>query len=210
MSTRVPPPLVELAGSLFSAAAPPLGAEPAEPVRRDLGRGAWVDHAADWLPDSDDLFFGLIRHVPWASHEQVMYDHVVTQPRLSAAADPAMLPGWVGERLGGIGAWLSHHYARELSEPWVNLYRDGADSVAWHGDRIGRDRSDAIVIIVSLGERRTFLLRPAGGGPSHRWMLGRGDLLVMGGTAQRTFQHCVPKRRARTGPRISITWRWSA
>ncbi len=60
--------------------------------------------------------------------------------------------------------------------------------------------------IVSIGERRPFRLRPKGGGPSIGYDLGRGDLLVMGGTCQRTWDHGVPKV-ARAGPRMSLTFR---
>ncbi len=45
------------------------------------------------------------------------------------------------------------------------LYRDGRDSVAWHGDRIGRGSTDdTLVAIVSLGSPRRMLLRPRQGG----------------------------------------------
>jgi hypothetical protein len=45
-----------------------------------------------------------------------------------------------------------------------------------------------------------------GGGPSRAFDLGGGDLLVMGGTCQRTWQHAVPKV-ARAGLRISVQFR---
>jgi alkylated DNA repair dioxygenase AlkB len=101
---------------------------------------------------------------------------------------------------------LGRRYGVPLPSTSANLYRDGNDSVAWHGDRIGRARADAIVAIVSLGATRTMLLRPDGGGPSLSFPLRSGDLLVQGGTCQRTFQHCVPKR-AHAGPRISVMFR---
>jgi alkylated DNA repair dioxygenase AlkB len=107
---------------------------------------------------------------------------------------------------------LSRHYERRdlgpLSTTGLCLYRDGADSVAWHGDTLGRrSRMDTLVAIVSLGERRRFLLRPTSGGPSLRYDLGGGDLLVMGGSCQRTWQHAVPKRAHAGGPRISVQFR---
>ena len=100
----------------------------------------------------------------------------------------------------------------ELGEPFTTAgmccYRDGADSVAWHGDRIGRsDTQDTMVAIVSLGDSRPLLLRPRGGGRSLRFPAGHGDLLVMGGSCQRTWEHCVPKTSSATGPRISIQFR---
>jgi alkylated DNA repair dioxygenase AlkB len=88
-----------------------------------------------------------------------------------------------------------------------NLYRDGRDSVAWHGDHIDRAIAEPIVPLVSLGEPRKLLFRPKGGGPSRAFLLGRGDLLVTGGTTQRTWEHAVPKV-ARAGPRISIAFRY--
>jgi alkylated DNA repair dioxygenase AlkB len=87
-----------------------------------------------------------------------------------------------------------------------NLYRDGRDSVAWHGDHIRREIEDPIVALISLGEPRKFLLRPKGGGGSRAFVLLGGDLLVTGGTTQRTWDHSVPKV-ARAGPRISLAYR---
>ena len=57
-----------------------------------------------------------------------------------------------------------------------------------------------MVAIVSLGARRRLLLRPRGGGKGRRFELGRGDLLVMGGSLQRTWEHSVPKTARPVGP----------
>ena len=51
---------------------------------------------------------------------------------------------------------LDNHYRAELGEPFATaglcLYRDGRDSVAWHGDRIGRSSThDTMVAIIVLG-----------------------------------------------------------
>jgi len=63
------------------------------------------------------------------------------------------------------------------------------------------------VAILSLGAPRAFLLRPRGGGPSRRSEIGHGDLLVMGGSCQRTWEHAVPKTARAVGPRISVQFR---
>jgi alkylated DNA repair dioxygenase AlkB len=88
----------------------------------------------------------------------------------------------------------------------MNLYRGGSDSVAWHRDRIPPEIADPVVALVSLGEPRTFLLRPQGGGNSIAFRLGHGDLLVTGGQTQRRFEHSVPKSKS-SGPRISLAFR---
>jgi len=101
---------------------------------------------------------------------------------------------------------LVARYGRPLPRVSLAAYRDGRDSVAFHGDRLGPAKDDAIVAIVALGTRRRFLLRPAGGGRSRAFDFGGGDLLVMGGTCQRTWEHGIPKS-AHAGLRISIQLR---
>ena len=139
-----------------------------------------------------------------------MYDKVVVVPRLLCFyAEDAPLPDPV---LAAARQALNAHYGPELGEPFrtagLCLYRDGRDSVAWHGDTIGRGRTqDTMVAIVSLGTPRALLLRPRSGGGSVRFEVGHGDLLVMGGSCQRTWEHAVPKTSQAVGPRISVQFR---
>jgi Alkylated DNA repair protein len=179
--------------------------------RRPLSDGAWIEVRAGWLHDPDSLFDELVTVIPWRSERRQMYDRVVDVPRLVSFHDlvnePAPHP-----RLKQIRRRLNDTYGRELGEPFVTAglayYRDGNDSVAWHGDTIGRSRTeDTMVAIVSLGATRVLALRPRGGGQSLRFPLNHGDLLVMGGSCQRTWEHCVPKTTRPTGPRISIQFR---
>ena len=131
-----------------------------------------------------------------------MYDKVVAVPRLLCFyGEDAPLPDPV---LTAAREALNARYGPELGEPFrtagLCLYRDGRDSVAWHGDTIGRGRTeDTMVAILSLGTPRPLLLRPRGGGTSLRFEVGHGDLLVMGGSCQRTWEHAVPKTSSRPG-----------
>jgi len=169
--------------------------------RRFLGRGAWVDVVPGWVTGADTLFDQVYETAPWKAYERPMYDRIVDVPRLEARS-------WRDrpEILGRMSRCLAERYGVELPAVSANLYRDGQDSVAWHGDRIGKRRADAVVAILSLGSTRSLLLRPEGGGESLAFPLRSGDLVVQGGTCQRTFQHCVPKR-ASAGPRISVMFR---
>ncbi|MFJ8810561.1 alpha-ketoglutarate-dependent dioxygenase AlkB [Streptomyces sp. NPDC102490] len=179
--------------------------------RTHLGSGAWIDLLPGWLSGADALFERLAAEVPWRAERREMYERVVDVPRLLAfygAADPLPDPLLAEARDA-----LSAHYAEELGEPFSTAglchYRDGRDSVAWHGDRIGRGaRQDTMVAILSVGAPRDLLLRPArGGGQTVRRPLGHGDLVVMGGSCQRTWEHCVPKTTRAAGPRISVQFR---
>jgi alkylated DNA repair dioxygenase AlkB len=186
--------------------------DPLNPGRTSLRGGAWVDVQRRWVHGADTLFERLRDSVPWRGERRQMYERVVDVPRLLAFYDVQQpLPD---PALDAMKTALDAHYAPELGEPFATaglcLYRDGRDSVAWHGDRIGRGATnDTMVAIVVLGDPRALLLRPAGGGggPTLRHDLGHGDLLVMGGSCQRTWEHAVPKTARAAGPRISIQFR---
>jgi alkylated DNA repair dioxygenase AlkB len=179
-------------------------------TRQVLGRGAWVDLLPSWLSGADALFDDLLTTVPWQAERRQMYERVVDVPRLLSfygEDDPLPAPDLVTalER-------LNDHYSPELGEPFrtagLCLYRDGRDSVAWHGDTIGRGRTtDTMVAIVSLGSPRHLMLRPRGGGATIKHQLGHGDLIVMGGSCQRTWEHAIPKTSRPVGPRISVQFR---
>ena len=193
-------------GTLLGSGAPVIDVRFNSVVRRELSGGAWVDVVPGWLAGADTLFAQLLGAVTWLEREVPMYDQVLPEPRLSC---------WWGGR--GERAWpdgiapiaqaLTSRYGATFDSLGANLYRDGRDSVAWHGDRVLREQDEALVAVLSLGSTRRFLLRPKGGGASVRLDPAPGDLLVMGGTCQRTWQHCVPKSASATGPRMSVTLR---
>jgi alkylated DNA repair dioxygenase AlkB len=218
--------------SLLGAATPRCDPTFAGAERRDLGSGAWLELASGWVDGADTLFETVLAAAPWGEHERHMYDRMVVEPRLTTRLwdDP---PAPVLE----MSEVLSERYGRSLHAISANLYRDGRDSVAWHGDRVGKLRDDTVVALVSLGSPRRFLLRPVAGAESSsggavdagssspaqpasnaaspglrpraqalRLRPLPGDLLVLGGTAQSTWQHCVPKVR-QAGPRISVMFR---
>jgi alkylated DNA repair dioxygenase AlkB len=181
-------------------------------VRRTvLSHGAWADVRPGWITGADALFERLLSAVPWRAERRTMYDRVVDVPRLQCFyGEGQALPDPV---LATARDALTEHYRAELGEPFCTaalcLYRDGRDSVAWHGDTIGRGSTeDTVVAIVSLGTPRALLLRPRdGAGGTVRHDVGHGDLLVMGGSCQRTWEHAVPKTARPTGPRISVQFR---
>jgi alkylated DNA repair dioxygenase AlkB len=185
---------------LFSRAVAPGFDDAFASLRRiELGEGAWVDYQPGWVRGHDALFEQLQREVAWRHERRRMYDRVVDVPRLIAGV----------ESVGIVEAMrraLSARYGEAFVRTTAALYRDGRDSVAWHGDTTARDMLEAVVATVSLGEPRRFLLRPAQGGAAQALALGGGDLVVMGGTCQRTWRHSVPKV-ASAGPRIALMFR---
>jgi alkylated DNA repair dioxygenase AlkB len=183
---------------------------PGRLVRHPLTTGAWVDVLPGWVRGSDPVFDTLLTEVDWRAERRPMYDGVVDVPRLLR---------WYGRDetlphplLTDARDRLSAHYRPELGEGFVTagmcLYRDGRDSVAWHGDTLGRSaKQDTMVAIVSFGSPRNLMLRPRAGGESLRFPLGHGDLIVMGGSCQRTWEHTIPKTAKPVGPRVSVQFR---
>ena len=220
-------------------------------MRHQLARGAWVDLLPGWLSGGDLLERLLDR--------RALAGRATSDVRPDGRRPPPALPLRGGRGAARTRPWrrsatrLNARYEPELGEPLVSaglcLYRDGADSVAWHGDTIGRGRtSDTVVAILSLGSPREFLLRPRGGGAVARAIAGadlpaprtkvdladpdrpadpgpavrsravsgagtirhtlhHGDLVVMGGSCQRTWEHAIPKTARPVGPRVSVQLR---
>lgn len=201
---------VDFQSSLFGADQVGVGPLAGRVRRTPLAHGAWIDVLPGWVEGADEVFAELVGAVPWRAERRQMYDQVVDVPRLVhtyGVGEPLPHPALVQAR-----EQLSAHYADELGEPFVTAgccyYRDGDDSVAWHGDNLGRGRTtDTMVAIVSLGSPRRLCLRPRGGHTEVTHALGHGDLVVMGGSCQRTWEHAVPKTSRAVGPRISVQFR---
>ena len=209
---------MEFQASLFDAELgsdqPVVGPLAGHVERHRLSRGAWVDVRPGWVSGSDDLFARLVQTVSWQAERRQMYERVVDVPRLLRFYDTdEPLPDPL---LGEVKEALNDHYRTELGEEFTTAgmcyYRDGRDSVAWHGDTIGRSKTqDTMVAIVSFGEARRLSLRPRNRSttqsPSLGFPLGHGDLIVMGGSCQRTWEHAILKTARPVGPRISVQFR---
>jgi alkylated DNA repair dioxygenase AlkB len=169
--------------------------------RIQLDTEAWLDYCPMWLTGDLTLFDALAHGADWSQPVVRMYERDVHTPRLVARIDNDMHPA-----IPGLIEVLSERYSTRLDQVSAGWYRDGNDSVAWHGDRIARERPRATVATVSLGATRRFLIKPKEGGTARAFSLGHGDLVVMGGSCQRTWEHTVPKV-ASAGPRIALMFR---
>jgi alkylated DNA repair dioxygenase AlkB len=174
--------------------------------RRDhLDGTSWIDLVPGWVPDHADLFDQLLAEAPWQQRTRVMWEREVLEPRLTA---------WFKEGLPAsleqLRVAVSRRYGVEFDSCLVNLYRDGNDAVAWHGDTVRKTLRNPLVVTVSLGASRRFLVRRRGGGPVLKeYAPGQGDLMVMGGAMQHDYEHTVPRQKNASGARMSVTMRHS-
>lgn len=200
-------PLVTFQHSLFDAPSVGFDETFAGLERIALDDACWVDHLPDFVRGADLLFDQVLKARKWGQRQRWMYEKQVLEPRLTSPwnikrGEPLNPP--ILEQLRvAIGA----RYGVEFDTVGFNLYRDGADSVAWHSDHIVKEIDEPTIALVSVGERRKFMMRPKAGGKSRTFMLGRGDLLVTGGKTNHRWDHSVPKV-AQAGPRISLAFRY--
>jgi alkylated DNA repair dioxygenase AlkB len=203
-------PVVAWQPSLFDGGPLGLDLDYAGIRRIQLDARSWVDYCPGWLSGSDIVFDALAGEARWQQRTVHMYDRMLPEPRLTSGwstdAEDETLPPMLRE----MAEALSARYPVEFDRIWVNLYRDGQDSVAWHGDRNRLVMTRPLVATVSLGARRKFLLRPRGTSRAlHRLEPGHGDLVVMGGECQAEWEHTVPKTKQPVGARMSVTIRHS-
>lgn len=196
-------------GCLFALDDPTCDDTFAGRVRIALDDTSWVDIVPRWMRGADLVFGELVARLPWAQREVVMYDRMLPEPRLTAwwsagHGEPDALSVLADAR-----QQLSRRYARPFDTIGFNLYRDGRDSVTWHSDSERYVHEDPVVAIVSVGAPRAFHMRPRTGiaGEHQQFLVGQGDLLVMGGSCQHDWEHAVPKVAHAAGPRLSIMFR---
>ncbi len=191
--------------SLLGAAPPSIDPSFRNAERVNLDDDSWIEVVPNWLTGADDVFAALAREAPWKQRDRIMWGNKLPEPRLSSGWSEAHVKT-VAPVLMQARAALTERYGIKFNSGWLNLYRDGRDSVAWHRDKIPRSNPYPFVGILTLGSQRRFLVRPYGGGPSTRFNPGPGDLIVCGGLMQRQWEHTVPKVRE-AGARISVTFR---
>lgn len=174
--------------------------------RIQLDETSWIEHIPGWLgPDhAEQLLARLIASAAWEQRDRWMVNRRVLEPRLTAeytdlaeAPDPALREA---------AAALSARYQVTYDGLWINFYRDHRDSTGWHGDWPTCKRPECIVPVLSLGAPRRFLIKPRSGGKSIGLTPESGDLIVMGGRAQRDWLHSVPKQARPAGPRVSVNF----
>ncbi|MCD2198167.1 alpha-ketoglutarate-dependent dioxygenase AlkB [Actinomycetospora endophytica] len=197
-------PALAVQGDLFDAVESAVDEGFTTAERIELDGTSWIEHVHGWLSGSQQVFDDVLAAAGWEHRSRWMYSQKVIEPRLTAEypdVDDAPLP-----MLRTVAATLGSHYGASYRSLWINLYRTHRDSTSWHGDTVGKTQETSIVPVLSLGATRRFLIKPAEGGRSTSLTVVSGDLVVMGGRAQRDWRHSVPKQSTPAGPRISVNF----
>lgn len=189
--------------------------------RIDLGRGSWVDVVRGFVPRAQQVHDELLGSVTWKQSTVYRYERHIDEPRLGGWQAGADLHPALSEA----GAWMERRYRISFDGVALARYRHAADSVGFHRDREMRWLEDTVIGVLTVGARRSFLLRPIGEsrsahdddmvadpGATFDLLPAGGDLIVMGGRCQADWLHAVPKVQggAVVGDRISAQYRWTS
>jgi len=188
-------------------------------VRTPLPPDGWALYDPSFVPGQRDLMATLVEVLPLRQEVLHIYGEARKTPRLvSWHGDPGATYGYSGTSHTAHGWTPQLLELRERLRPigvfnsvLVNYYRDGDDSVGFHADNepeLGPDSPDDVLIAsISLGGKRRFVLKHTGTKETREFMLGGGDLFVMGGATQKHWVHSVPKTTLPVLPRMNLTFR---
>ena len=157
-------------------------------------------------PDTAQQWFDtLVERAGWRHLRRPMYDRMVDVPRLLASYAVQDLPA--GLPLAAMHACVQQYVPAPFTSIGMNLYRDGQDSVAMHGDKLHLLGDGYPVVVFSLGAPRRMLIRSVHDHAERIAIdLMPGSLLAMSHAMQATHEHGIPKTR-QAGPRISVVFR---
>ena len=167
--------------------------------------------------EADSIFDELVKTLDWQTEELSLYGKRILVPRLVA---------WYGDR----GAVYRYSGARHEPLPWsplllalrervaglvpcsfhsvlANYYRDGNDSMGWHADKEPELGINPVIASLSFGAARLFKLQHTKTKQVVDIVLEPGSLLLMRGSLQHHWRHCLPKTRQPVSGRVNLTFR---
>ena len=176
-------------------------------------------YLADFLtqPKAQDCFVRLQTELDWQQEVVTIVGRRVPVPRLVCwHGDDGAIYRYSGlthypqawtETLRELKQAIETVSGHSFNSVLGNLYRNGQDSMGWHADQEKVLGINPFIASLSLGTERLFKIRHNKTGETLDLKLGNGSLLLMGGSLQHHWRHCIPKSRQDTAARINLTFR---
>ncbi len=189
-----------------------------EALKTDLGDGAWFTYVPGWLP-ADEAAAALVAlraECAWEHRSIFAFGKEIPQPRLTAwsgelayrYSGQTLEPREPTPALAALTARASIEFGQHFNHVLLNLYRTGHDKIGLHADNEPELGKDPLIVSLSLGAVRRFVLVPKDPRRKKRSLrLEHGSMLVMGGTTQHRWRHQVPGTNEPVDERINVTFR---
>ena len=159
----------------------------------------------------------LMTGIEWRNDEAVIFGrHIITRRKVAWYGDNPYgykysgimreaLP-WTADLLA-LKALTEQLTGVAYNSCLLNLYHDGEEGMAWHSDDEKELAPGGAIASLSFGAERRFLFRHKKTKQIVEQLLAPGSLLVMRGTTQDRWLHCLPKMKRVTRPRVNLTFR---
>lgn len=172
------------------------------------------------LAAAKKLYEELLHKIEWQQDDVKVFGKIYPQPRLTALfSDNSKTYSYSGitmhskpflPAINDIKKRIKTNYPEyNFNSCLSNLYRNGDDSNGWHADDEPELGQNPVIASISLGEIRKFRMRLKKDQKIKIDIpLKSGSLLLMSGTTQHYWQHCIPKTKKKVDPRINLTFRF--
>lgn len=168
--------------------------------------------------DEADLYLvRLLENIAWRNDETILFGKRIITRRMVA---------WYGERnfkytysnttkyalpwteeLQQLKASAEHISGETYNSCLLNLYHNGEEGMGWHSDGEPDLKKNGAIASLSFGADRRFVFKHKTTGEKVETYLEHGSLLVMKGTTQSFWLHCLPPARRIREPRVNLTFR---
>lgn len=169
------------------------------------------------LAEADHYFNHLLTIIDWKSDQVIIRGkQILTKRKVAWYADAPFKYTYSGttkqaspwvEKLYQLKTIVEKKTGEQFNSCLLNLYRNGEEAMAWHSDGEKDLKKHGAIASLSLGAERKFSFKHKASKKKVSLLLEHGSLLVMRGTTQDYWQHCLPPMKRITKPRINLTFR---
>jgi len=159
----------------------------------------------------------LLQKIEWKNDEAIIYGkHITTKRKVAWYGDNNYAYTysnttkhalcWTKELLE-LKTIIENHTDTNYNSCLLNLYHNGQESMGWHSDDEAALGENTSIASLSFGAERKFSLKHKLTKRTVSLILEPGSLLVMKGTTQTHWAHCLPKMKNIESPRVNLTFR---
>jgi alkylated DNA repair dioxygenase AlkB len=175
-------------------------------------------HGKILMPQEASTYYNILMDtITWKNDEAVIFGkHIITKRKAAWYGDDGYLYTYSGTTKKAL-AWTQELlFLKQLVEEitgtkfnscLLNLYHNGDEGMGWHSDDESTLGKNTTIASLSFGAERKFSLKHKTTKQTVTTMLENGSLLVMKDATQTNWQHCLPKSKKITRPRINLTFR---
>lgn len=167
--------------------------------------------------ESQYYFDKLLHTIEWKNDEAIIFGkHIITKRKVAWYGDSGyaytysnmtkQALAWT-EELMKLKGLVEEIAEVKFNSCLLNLYHNGDEGMAWHSDDEKSLGKGSAIASLSLGAERKFALKHKQTKQNISIFLESGSLLVMKGTTQTNWLHCLPKTKRVTTPRVNLTFR---